>query len=168
MCLCFSFSVNLGKPNNSLAQSGVVWPGWLHEGRVWVLGVHEGAGGRDPGRMGMGAGSEKGCQQGRIRVGWAWVPGVGKGAAGPDPPGWGTDARKGCSALCNPVGRHAHWGPRSFLWQPAPPPVPFPTVVPCLSCGSRPSPRVPSAVAFHSPALSVPLPLPTAHCSLVP
>ena len=37
----------------------------------------------------------------------------------------------------------------SFLWPSAPPPLPSLTMVPCLSCGSGPSPRFP--LPWHSP-----------------
>ena len=104
---------------------------------------------------GMGAGA--GCGTGASRAGSAWV---------------GTGTRKGHSALFSPMGRRAHWGPRSFLWQPAPPPVPFPTVAP-PNTGALPHlrvrtfSRVPSAGAFHSPTVSIPLPPPAAHHSPV-
>ena len=102
---------------------------------------------------------------GQIHEGWAWAPGVHKGAdrvestwAGLVPCWLGASTRKECSALCNPVDKHAHWGPGSFIWWPAPPLFPFPTVVPCLSCGSRcflGFPLLwlstPQPLAYHSP-----------------
>ena len=49
--------------------------------------------------------------------------------------------------------------PRSFLWWPDPPSLPFPTVAPCLSCRSGPSPEfllpwlsTPQPLAYHSPS----------------
>ena len=90
-------------------------------------------------------------------------------AGGVAPPGQGTGARSTwgegrgswpqgglrleCSALCKLASKHAHWDTRSFLWWPAPPPLPSRTMVPYLSCRSGPSP------GFPLPWLSTPQPL---------
>lgn len=71
------------------------------------------------------------------------------------------------SAFYQVVGKCACWGTRSFLWWPALPPLPWPTMVFCLSYGSGPSPW------FLMPWLSPPQPLaycspPMAHHSLFP
>ena len=60
----------------------------------------------------------------------------------------------GCSTLCDGgVQACAHVGTSFLWWWPTPSPLPSPTMVPYLSCGSGPSPR------FPLPWLSTPQPL---------
>lgn len=61
------------------------------------------------------------------------------------------------SALCQVAGKHAHWDERSILWWHTPP-LPSSTMVPCLLCGSRPSPGF--------PLLWLSTPQPLVYCSL--
>ena len=83
---------------------------------------------------------------GECRIG-GWLP-VGSGASRP---GWQVASGQahmalrrgdvlGSSALYWLVGKRACWGAGSILWQPAPLPLPSPTLAPCLSCRSRLSP----------------------------
>ena len=149
-----------------LAGPGPCRQGWIHRGWAWVLGACKSACMArsmrvwlDPHGLGAGTGIVQGCLQDLIREGAAESACDGRRCqeltcmqAGPYLRVWSTVTGKVHSALCDPVGKCAHWGPRSFLWWPAPPPLPVPTVAPCLFCRLDLLP-FPSALAFHSLAL---------------
>ena len=69
--------------------------------------------GPDPHRQGIGAMSAQGHWRGSSQ-------------ARPEPCRWGAGSGMEHSALCDIVGKRAYWGPRCFLWWPAPPPLTFP------------------------------------------
>ena len=63
-------------------------------------------------------------------------------------------------SLCKPTGMRALSGARSFLWQPTPPSLILPNNGTFSLLQVWTFSWVPSAMAFHIPALSVPLPFP--------
>ena len=102
-----------------------------------------------------------------ICAGWAWVPGAHKGVSRARSMQAGCRCQEGVLSSLWSGGQACILGPKEFSMVACPSSSPLPNsgALPLLQVWTFS--QVPSALAFHSPSLRIPLPLPAAHCSLV-